>query len=722
MPRTRRRVPFAPAVLCLAAVATTTGGLAAQVAWQTARVLTRTADALTAFDSARERLLVLDAGAMRLWEADGVRWIERGAPVAPPPRLGAAMVHDAARGRLVVFGGSATAGAAPNAETWEWDGSTWTLRTPATSPPARAMHELAYDAARQRVVLFGGASQPFGGNPLADTWEWDGTNWLQRSSTAVPPARRSFGMTFDSARQRVVMFGGQGQTPTTLINLGDTWEWDGTNWLARPQGPLGRFGHLMAYDTVRQRTVLFGGGWNSTSGSHTFYTPLTDTWEWDGVAWVQRTPAGPVPQQGIALDFDPNRQHAVLFDRDPNNAGPARQWEWDGTTWHARPVTPSIGQRMAFDSARGRTVMLHEDLTWEWDGATWAVVPATASPPPRDLHATAFDTASQRVVVFGGRGPGQAPLGDTWTWDGATWTQHTGPGPSPRQQHAMAHDPLRQRTVLFGGSDGAIVGGLLGDTWEWDGQAWTQLAPPVSPLAVADHGMAWDPTTQSVLLINVIGQTWTWNGTTWTQRQALPPSPPIIGRAEVAHDASRNRVVLMRGVFDNSTWWDWNGAQWTPFTSPTAAGGPIAGDVLGRVVSIDRILTGVPRATAVDAGSGCAGATAAPRLASSAPYFGNAAFAFEVLDAPASAACIVGLAFGTTSSPLGAGCTLLIDAPFALAVAAANPSGFARTAPVAIPVVAVLAGAQLHAQALVLDPLAPLGFGLTARRTSTLGP
>ena len=39
----------------------------------------------------------------------------------------------------------------------------------------------------------------------------------------------------------------------------------------------------LAHDTVRDRIVLFGGndGWSS----------LTDTWEWDGAAWTQRSPA-----------------------------------------------------------------------------------------------------------------------------------------------------------------------------------------------------------------------------------------------------------------------------------------------------------------------------------------------------------------------------------------------------------------------------------------------
>ena len=48
----------------------------------------------------------------------------------------------------------------------------WKKATPQTSPPQRTTHAMAYDSARQRTVLFGGAPQ---GPPLrpqwADTWE-----------------------------------------------------------------------------------------------------------------------------------------------------------------------------------------------------------------------------------------------------------------------------------------------------------------------------------------------------------------------------------------------------------------------------------------------------------------------------------------------------------------------------------------------------------------------
>ena len=50
---------------------------------------------------------------------------------------------------------------------------TWLHVTPAASPPTRVNHAMVYDAARGRVVLFGGDNTING--YLVDTWTYDGT-------------------------------------------------------------------------------------------------------------------------------------------------------------------------------------------------------------------------------------------------------------------------------------------------------------------------------------------------------------------------------------------------------------------------------------------------------------------------------------------------------------------------------------------------------------------
>ena len=42
--------------------------------------------------------------------------------------------------------------------------------------------------------------------------------------------------------------------------FGNTWEWDGAHWTQRQDiGPGARWGHAMAFDSIRRRVVIFGG-------------------------------------------------------------------------------------------------------------------------------------------------------------------------------------------------------------------------------------------------------------------------------------------------------------------------------------------------------------------------------------------------------------------------------------------------------------------------------
>jgi hypothetical protein len=78
------------------------------------------------------------------------------------------MVYDASRQTVVLFGGSVNNGTDYKQDVWEFDGSTWVERSPATATPApRPGYYIAYDPVRRKTVLFDGAHRQ-------DTWEWDG--------------------------------------------------------------------------------------------------------------------------------------------------------------------------------------------------------------------------------------------------------------------------------------------------------------------------------------------------------------------------------------------------------------------------------------------------------------------------------------------------------------------------------------------------------------------
>jgi hypothetical protein len=86
--------------------------------------------------------------------------------------------------------------------------------------------------------------------------------------------------------------------------------------------------------------------------------------------------------------------------------------------------------------------------------------------------------------------------------------------------------------------------------------------------------------------------------------------------------------------------------------------------------------------------------------------------AFELRAPAPGAPGVLALALQSGSTPLGAGCELQLGPAFAIGFALTDAR---RVATLPIPDQQSFVGLELHAQGATLDPLAPLGFGLTAR-------
>jgi hypothetical protein len=287
-------------------------------------------------------------------------------------------------------------------------------------------HAMTYDSNRRKVVLYGGADAV---QVCSDTWEWDGSCW-NRVSVTGPGPRTFAALAYDSVRKRVVLFGGNrvlfGKTEEDNRLLGDTWEWDGQQWLEiKAPGPLPRAETAIVFDRKRGRVLLFGG--YNRSGSK--LNRLGDTWEWDGVSWNEVKVLGPSPRSGAARTWDDGRGKVVLFGGQNSSS---ETWEWDGKRW--------VENRAAITEGRFNAVM-------------------------------AYARSRRRVIRFGGVYRGQR-VGDTWEYDGRRWQRIEVAGPAARNHAAMVYDEARQRIVLFGGHDGDSV---FGDTWEWDGRQWAQV-------------------------------------------------------------------------------------------------------------------------------------------------------------------------------------------------------------------------------------------------------
>jgi len=94
----------------------------------------------------------------------------------------------------------------------------------------------------------------------------------------------------------------------------------------------------------------------------------------------------------------------------------------------------------------------------------------------------AFDPARRKTVLFGGTNPDRGNVGMGWTVLDPS-VRH-GAGAPTRFRYGV--DNASQQVMLFSGAvvsagpgvDPGAIPAVLGDTWQWDGENWTQR--PVS--------------------------------------------------------------------------------------------------------------------------------------------------------------------------------------------------------------------------------------------------
>ncbi len=154
------------------------------------------------------------------WEWDESGWRLVATSVSPSARYGASLSYDRARQRIVLFGGSADGGITGLDDTWEWDGINWLSHSPPQRPPGRWFGACDYDPVRRQVVLFAGSTFNSGSTTLSDTWQWNGTTWSLLPLALAPSSRGAARMVRDPASARMLLFGG---SPNGLTTLSDTW-------------------------------------------------------------------------------------------------------------------------------------------------------------------------------------------------------------------------------------------------------------------------------------------------------------------------------------------------------------------------------------------------------------------------------------------------------------------------------------------------------------------
>ena len=323
-----------------------------------------------------------------------------------------AMAYDAARGRLIRYGGG-NSGGLSDTTAW-WDGSRWIELSPTTNPGLRSNHTMAYDSARGRIVLYGGGSS-------TETWEWDGAGWV----LATPPTNPG-----DALRLR-----------------------DGVRRGPSPHRAL-RWRETSARPAKRGSTTAHRGAGVSPPSAR------------------RRAPSTPWPTTRLA-GVSCCSEAASAACAATRGSTTARRGRASPRPWRRRPASARRWSTTplwagSFCSV-GTTANTYPEETWAWDGANWEQLAQTESPQGRRDGAAAYDAQRQEIVVSGGSilNSGLTWLGDTWSWNTASGWTVLGSSAKPigTVDHAMAFDAARSRVVLFGGSSEPFVRAYRDETW-----------------------------------------------------------------------------------------------------------------------------------------------------------------------------------------------------------------------------------------------------------------
>lgn len=154
----------------------------------------------------------------------------------------------------------------------------WAQLSPTNLPPPRYAHTAIYDATNNLMTVFGGRTY-VSSHYLNDVWVLSNANgvdsttptWTELTTTGGPPAPRYYHTAvYDAASNRMIVYGGW--DGTTVYNdlwvlshangLGGTPTWSQLSTSGNPPGPL--YGHSAVYDNVNKQMILFGGYDGST--------------------------------------------------------------------------------------------------------------------------------------------------------------------------------------------------------------------------------------------------------------------------------------------------------------------------------------------------------------------------------------------------------------------------------------------------------------------------
>lgn len=197
----------------------------------------------------------------------------------------------------------------------------------------------------------------------------------------------------------------------------------------------------------------------------------------------------------------------------------------------------------------------------------WTRIKTSGGPPPgRMQHLLVLDTATQSLIMFGGRRDPYAPLDDTWrltlTPGAESWTEilPAGSAPEARCTTSGVYDPVNDRVVVFGGRAGE-GGPLFRDTWALDlaTLTWTEIFPGGEiPSARRSAAAVYDPAEHRMVIFGgwnesegFLNEVWVLSldqgAESWTRLNPAGPVPaPRMGH-DATYDYVDHRMLIYGG-------------------------------------------------------------------------------------------------------------------------------------------------------------------------------
>ncbi|MFW9788901.1 MAG: Kelch repeat-containing protein [Candidatus Thorarchaeota archaeon] len=322
-----------------------------------------------------------------------------------PVKGDSGLVYDEESDRIIIFGGwNLSVSSKDQNETWAYNFNldTYTKLNPQIRPPGRSESPLVYDSHRDRILVFGGMHDLSTLESQNDTWifDYNTNNWTQLFPINTPDSRRAHGMAYDIESDKIIMFGGRDAYDNR------TWVFDPeiNEWqmMSPSISPSTRSNHKMTYDSESDRVILFGGFHVIANKSYFF----SDTWAYDynSDTWENLTNiVHPSERASFSFAYDSESDIVVLFGGGIKNDVYGDFWFFDYNTVSWTEMSPF--------------------------GPCCSLIP---SPPERSRHNAAYDTESDRIIIYGGAFGGLSSndlitYGKTWAYDpnNNEWTQLT---------------------------------------------------------------------------------------------------------------------------------------------------------------------------------------------------------------------------------------------------------------------------------------------------------